>query len=191
MARLLPALGALAPGAAPLEGPGEAARVPGRARCVDASSLARALVGELPGAGDVKICWTVVKSHAADSGWCIIASDSGHLENVAAALRAEPCGPAQGIPGLPGLTSCGSLDGPRLSAHLARWRGAVEALTRPPDAPAVVDTLDLLAEFAAGVQVGTWQLARPAPECLRVDAQITLTPPESDGALPPPAAPGP
>ncbi len=191
MARLLPSLSALAPGAASLERPGEAALVSGQARCVDASALARALAGDLPGAGDVKICWTVVKAHAAASGWCVIASDPGHLENVGAALRAEACGQAQANPGPPGLTSCGSLDGRRLSAHLARWRGAVEAMARPPDAPAIVDTLDLLAEFAAGVQSGNWRLVRPSAECLHAEAELVLAPPESDGSPPTPAAPGP
>ncbi len=191
MARLLPALGALAPGAARMDSPGEAALVPGQARCVDASALARALAGDLPGAGDVKICWTVVKAHDAESGWCIIASDLGHLDNVAAALRAETCGQGQGSAGPPGLTSCGSLDGRRLSSHLARWRAAAETLARPPDAPAIVDTLDLLAEFAAGVHAGTWRLARPSPESLTVNAELVLAPPESEGSPSKSAAPGP
>ncbi len=191
MSRLLPALGALAPGAAPLDLPAEAALATRQARCVEASVLARALAGDLPGAGEVRICWTVVKAHAGDSGWCVIASDPGHLKNVAAALAAEACGETQGNLGPPGLTSCGSLDGRRLSAHLARWRGAVEALSQPPDAAAIVDTLDLLAEFAAGVQAGSWRLTRPSAECLHAEAELVLAPPESDGSPPSPAAPGP
>jgi hypothetical protein len=184
MARLLPALAALAPGAEAPSAP--EASAPGAARCARIGGVAQALLGDVPGAEGLSICWAVAEATPPAASWCIVASTPSQIEGLAAALAAPA--PAGSVPADRGpWTSCGTFDGRRLAAQMGDWRKMVERQA----SPMTIEAFDLLVDFAAGVQLGTWRLSRPAAECLRAEAEIVLAPPESAGPAPAPAAPGP
>ncbi|MCZ6446530.1 MAG: hypothetical protein O6758_10155 [Planctomycetota bacterium] len=146
---------------------------PGKPRRVEVGPLAKWLFGEVPGVERVSLNWTVVCGP--QGTWCIIASDPDHLGDVATALGAEPNGESN----IARWANCGTADGRRLAAHLGGWRDQAELLVSPEDVEAFRGALRFFFELADAIERCTWQLARPSTDRLRLDAQLTLSPPDS------------
>ncbi len=145
----------------------------GRPRCVDIGPAMRRLVGDLPGAEDVKLCWAVVEEEGSGRPWCVAASSPGHLEDVCRALaarrasRVQPPGP---------WAHCGIADGRRLGALLASLGGGVPG---EGGATALREALLLLADLANGIDRCRWRMAIPSEGEVRLEAEVDLAPPES------------
>lgn len=143
---------------------------PGQPRCADIGPAVRALAGDLPGALNVKVCWSVVEEAGTGRPWCVAASAPEHLENVCRALAA----PAAGAAELPGpWAHCGTADGRRLGALLRSLGG------RQPGATGLREALLLLSDLAGGIDRCRWRVAVPSEGEVRLEAVIDLAPPES------------
>ncbi|MCH8165472.1 MAG: hypothetical protein IH889_07680 [Planctomycetes bacterium] len=66
-----------------------------------------------------------------------------------------------------------------LAAHLGGWRDQAELLVSPEDVEAFRGALRLFFELADAIERCSWQLARPSTDRLRLEAQLTLSPPDS------------
>ena len=153
--------------------PDSAGFEPGKPRRVEVGPLAKWLFGDVPGVERVSLNWTVVCGP--QGTWCIIASDPDHLGDVATALGAEPNGESN----IARWANCGTADGRRFAAHLGGWRDQAELLASPEDVEAFRGALRLLVELADAIERCTWQLARPSTDRLQLEAQLTLSPPDS------------
>ncbi|MHC4129637.1 MAG: hypothetical protein ACYTF2_06650 [Planctomycetota bacterium] len=187
MVRLVGALNRFGQGAFRLEPPDPAAFEPGEPRRVNIGPLAKWILGDLPGLERVSLNWAVVAAQAdagavggtvgGPGGWGVIASDPQHLEAVTKALAAAP----SVDPNAAAWANCGTADGRRLARQLGTWRRQAGLLAAAPDVEALEDALDLMAELANGVDRCRWRLCRPCAECVHLEAELELSPPESSG----------
>ncbi len=146
---------------------------PGRPRCADIGPAVRALVGDLPGAENVRLCWSVVEEKGTGRSWCVAASAPEHLEAVCRALAA----PAQGLAERPGpWAHCGTADGRRLGS-LLRSLGGGQA--PDPGAAGLREALLLLSDLAGGIDRCRWRVSIPSEGEVSLEAEIELSPPES------------
>ncbi|MHC4217771.1 MAG: hypothetical protein ACYSU7_04865 [Planctomycetota bacterium] len=195
MVRLVGALNRFGQGAFRLEPPDPATFVPGEPRRVEIGPLAKWILGDLPGLDRVSLNWTVTVAAQAEvggeaegkvggmvggmvggpGGWCVIASDPRHLEEVARALATTPATE----PDAARWASCGTAHGPRLARQLGTWRQQARLLAAGPDAEALEDTLSLMAELAHGLDRCRWRLCRPSAERVHLEAELQLSPPAS------------
>ncbi len=77
------------------------------------------------------------------------------------------------------MQSARLIDPWRLAAHLGGWRDQAELLPSPEEIEAFRGALRLFFELADAIERCTWQLARPSTDRLRLEAQLTLSPPVS------------
>jgi hypothetical protein len=132
------------------------------------------LTGGFPVMNTVKVCWTV--ADGPKGRWFVIAGDPRNRDSVATILKGncvtEPCFVGR-------FDNCGVGNGVRISKQLQSWNEQAKALSEPGCAAEFSSSLSALSDFAAGIQKCHWQLARPSANEMRLDVQITLTPPES------------
>ena len=177
MIRLVGALNQLGQGSFHLEVPDPADFEPGRPRSVPIGPMARWLFGDVAGIDQTSLSWTV---GGAATHWCIVATHPDHLDAVAGALETDTrCLPVAGDQGR--WTASGIGDGKRLAQHLASWSTHAEALAAPEDVAAMRDALNLLREFAQGVDWCRWRMTRPTVERVTTEAEFQLSPPVSAG----------
>ena len=112
--------------------------------------------------------------------WCIVATHPDHLDAVAGALETDTrCLPVAGDQGR--WTASGIGQGKRLAQHFASWSTHAEALAAPEDVAAMRDALNLLREFAQGVDWCRWRMTRPTVDRVTTEAEFQLSPPVSAG----------
>ena len=175
MIRLVAALNQLGQGSFQLAVPDPASFEPGRPRNVPVGPMARWLFGDIAGIDQMRLCWTVAGTA---TRWCVVASHPDHLLAVAAALETDTaCLPVAGEQGR--WTSSGIGQGKRLAQHFASWSTDAETLAAPEDVAAMRDALNLLREFAQGVDRCQWRMTRPTAESVTTEAEFELSPPET------------
>ena len=137
--------------------------------------MARWLFGDIAGVDQMSLCWTVAGTA---TRWCVVASHPDHLDAVTAALETDTsCLPVAGEQGR--WTNSGLGDGKRLAQHLGSWSTHAETLAAPEDVAAMRDALNLLREFAQGIDRCQWRMTRPTAESVTTEAEFELSPPDS------------
>lgn len=138
------------------------------------SPTATWFAGGFPVMETLKLNWTVAEGP--QGAWFVIAGHPRTMNSVAAVLR----GPCAAEPGLVGrFDNCGAGNGVRISTQILELTEQAEQIAQPGRIEELRHTLGAMSELAAGLQNCRWQLARPSANEMRLDVQITLTPPES------------
>lgn len=146
---------------------------PGQPRQIKFGSAAKWLFGDIPGLEQLTLNWSVVEGPL--GAWSVVATDSKHLEEITASLTNEPVEESNiGV-----WESCGLADGPRLASLTRSWGSRADVLAEPEDVEALRKAFLLLSDFGQGVEKLQWQMKRPAPDRVRLDAKITFSPPDS------------
>ena len=145
----------------------------GEPRRVEVGPAARWLLGDIPGVDRVSLNWTVIKGQL--GSWSVIASDPGHLATIAEALSVAPAGE----PIVGPWESSGTADGPRLASIVRSWRDRTEVLAEPGRVDDLRSALLLFSTFGQGIQRCDWQMTRPSANQVLLEAELTLTAPDS------------
>lgn len=147
--------------------------IPGQPRQIKFGSAAKWLFGDIPGLEQLTLNWSVVEGPL--GAWSVVATDYQHLEEITAALTNEPVeDPDVGV-----WESCGFANGPRLASLTRSWGNRADVLAEPEDVEALRNAFLLISDFGQGVEKLQWQMQRPAPDRVRLDAKITFSPPDS------------
>lgn len=146
---------------------------PGKPRQIKFGSAAKWLLGDIPGLEQITLNWSVVEGPL--GAWSIVATDPKHLEAITLALSNEPLE----SPGFGEWESCGFADGPRLASLARSWGNRADVLAEPNDVEDLRSTLLLFSDFGQGIEKLQWQMKRPSPDRVRLDAQITFGKPDS------------
>ena len=144
-----------------------------RPRRVEVGPAARWLLGDIPGVDRVSLNWTVVEGQL--GSWSVIASDPGHLATIAEALSVAPA--SEPIVGP--WESSGTADGPRLASIVRSWGDRADVLAEPGRVDDLRSALMLFAGFGQGIQRCDWQMTRPSANQVLLEAELTLTAPDS------------
>ncbi len=163
----------LSEGEVGIEIPNPSTFKPGQPRQIKFGSAAKWLFGDIPGLEQVTLNWSVVEGPL--GAWSVVATDAKHLEEITAALTQEPIEePDIGV-----WESCGLADGTRLASLARSWGNQADVLAEPEDVEALRNTLILLSDFGQGVKKLQWQMKRPSPDRMMLEANITFSPPDS------------
>lgn len=150
---------------------------PGEARHIDLGPVMEPFSERHPILQSVTLDWAV--AGALSGSYAVIATHPDQLQQTVKALE----GQREGAGRVGKWTSCGTLNGPRIGRHLRSYSDQAPLLAEA-DEKAVAEfreTLLLLSELAGGIDRCRWQLYRPTEKEMRLEAQITLTRPESAG----------
>lgn len=147
---------------------------PGEPRHIDLAPAMEGFGGGFPIMKTVSLNWTV--ADGPDGSWFVIATHPQSMNDVVKLLKAggEKDARFKGR-----FHSAGTANGLRLGRHMENWSEQAEAIAPPDKVENVRMTLKLMSQLAAGMQSCRWQLARPTENDMRLDVQVTLSPPES------------
>jgi hypothetical protein len=145
-------------------------------RQIDLSPATTWLTGGFPIMKNVRLAWDLTSGPSGT--WCVIASHPGHLQEVVAALAAQP----RGLPQVGRFDSVGSADGVRIARHLQSWSECPQFMAppgegelRPQDQVEVRAALQLVSQFCEGVERCRWRMSRPTPQEGRLTVRLKLS----------------
>jgi hypothetical protein len=148
---------------------------PGEARHIDLGPVMERFSERHPILQSVTLDWTVAGGPS--GGYAVISTHPDQLQQTVKALENHQEGASRAGT----WTSCGTLNGPRIGRHLRSY-GDQAPLLAEADEKSIAEfreTLLLLSELAGGIDRCRWQLYRPTEKEMRLEAQITLSRPES------------
>lgn len=147
---------------------------PGEPRHIDLAPAMEGFGGGFPVMKGVSLNWTI--ADGPNGSWFVIATHPQSMNEVVKMLKA---GSEKDARFVGRFESAGTANGQRIGRHMENWSEQAADIAPPGKAESLKLTLKLMSQLAAGMQTCRWQMSRPTEKDVRLDVQVTLSPPES------------